>query len=214
MKLAHKKTFKVITLIKNHIRQNLKAYLIVSLILLVGIILGIIFINNMSNDQIKSVQEYLINFTTSIKDGAQIDKGELLRKSLINNLLLVLFMWFVGSTVIGIPIVIAMVTFRGFCIGYTISASIATFGKAQGILFFTTSMLLQNIIFIPCIVSLAVSGIKLYKSIIKNKNKENIKFEIFRHTFHALIIMLILGASSFIETYLSANLLSLCASYF
>ncbi len=42
-------------------------------------------------------------------------------------------------------------------------------------LFFATSMLLQNLIAIPCIIALAVRGIKLYKSIMKDKRREKYK---------------------------------------
>ena len=76
----------------------------------------------------------------------------------------------------------------------------------KGILFFITTMLLQNLIFIPCMLALAVSGIKLYKSIMKDKRKENIKFEIFRHTMFSFMILILLMISSVIETYISTNL--------
>lgn len=122
-------------------------------------------------------------------------------------------MWFVGSTVIGIPIVLGIVAFRGFCLGYTISSSVAIWGTGKGILFFITSMLLQNIIFIPCMLALAVSGIKLYKSIMKDKRKENIKIEIFRHTIFSVMILLLLILASFIETYVSTSLLNFYVQY-
>ena len=214
MRVLPKKASKLTNLITNHIKENLKAYVIISFILLIGIILGIIFINYMNDSQSQEVENYLTNFINSLKNGSTIDSGQLLKKSIGNNLFLVLFMWFVGSTVIGIPIVVGMVAFRGFCLGYTISASIAVLGTGKGILFFVTTMLLQNLIFLPCIMALAVSGIKLYKSIMKDKRKENVKFEIFRHTIFSLIILIALLLSSLIETYVSTNLLMLCISYF
>ena len=122
-------------------------------------------------------------------------------------------MWFVGSTVIGIPIVLGIVAFRGFCLGYTISSVVAVWGIGKGTLFFACSMLLQNLIFLPCMLALAVSGIKLYQSIMKDKRKENIKFEIFRHTIFSIIIFLFLLLSSFIETYISTNLLTFYIPY-
>ena len=214
MRVIPKKTSKVTEVIKNHIVENLKAYIIVSIILLIGITLGVIFVNNMSETQTQDIQTYLQSFTGSLKEGKAVNTGELLRKSLGNNLLLVFLMWFVGSTVIGIPIVLGIVAFRGFCLGYTISTAIKIWGTGKGMLFFATTMLLQNLIAIPCIIALAVSGIKLYKSIIKDKRRENIKIEIIRHTIFSLVMLAILAISSIIETYLSTNLLVLCKSYF
>ncbi len=214
MRVIPKKTSKVTEVIKSHVTENLKAYIIVSIILLIGITLGVMFVNNMSEAQAQDIQTYLQSFTGSLKEGKTVNTGELLRKSLSNNLLLVFLMWFVGSTVIGIPIVLGIVAFRGFCLGYTISTAIKIWGTGKGMLFFATTMLLQNLIAIPCIIALAVSGIKLYKSIMKDKRRENIKIEIIRHTIFSLVMLAILAISSIIETYLSTNLLVLCKSYF
>ena len=118
-----------------------------------------------------------------------------------------------SSTVIGIPIVYGEIGYKGFCLGYTISSVVATLGTGKGILFVITSMLLHNIIFIPCLLLLAVSGINLYKSIIKDRRKENIKIEIIRHTVFSLIILAVMLFASLIETYISSNLLISIAKY-
>lgn len=54
---------------------------------------------------------------------------------------------------------------------------------------------------------------KLYKSIVKNKRKENIKLEITRHTLFCLLILILLGASALIEVYISAGLLQICTKF-
>ncbi len=213
MRAIPKKNSKLVELILKHIKENLKEYIIVSIILLIGIILGVLFVNNMNEHQSQEVKKYLTDFTGSLKEGSTIDNGKLLKKSIGSNLLFTVFMWFVGSTVIGIPIVFGMIVFRGFCLGYTISSSIAIWGTGKGILFFVTSMLLQNLIFIPCMLALAVSSIKLYKSIMRDKRKENIKIEIFRHTIFSLFILGLLIGAAFIETYISSNLLMMYVSY-
>lgn len=70
-------------------------------------------------------------------------------------------------------------------------------------------MLLQNLIFVPILFALAISGIRLYKSIMKDRGKENIKLEILRHTIFSLMLTLMLVVASFIETYASTNILML-----
>lgn len=213
MRVIHKTNSKLITAILEHIKDNKKSYLLVACILLIGIILGVLFVNNLQEEQSKEVQKYINEFISQAKDGGKLDSGKLFQSSLRNNLILVIIMWFVGSTVIGIPIVLGIVWYRGFCLGYTVSILIAMLGTGKGTLFFVTAMLLQNLILIPCILALAVSGIKLYKSIIKDKRRENIKGEIIRHTLFSLIILMFLTFASLLETYLSANLFMLCVPY-
>lgn len=213
MRVIHKKNSKLANAIINHVKDNLKSYLFVSCILLIGITLGVIFVNNLKEEQFIDIKNYINNFITSVKDGSSIDSMQLFKNSIRNNLVLVIIMWFTGSTVIGIPIVLGIVLFRGFCLGYTISSLVAILSPTKAILFFATSMLLQNLIIIPSILALAVSGIKLYKSIVKDKRKENIKVEIIRHTLFSLIILCSLAIASLLETYLSSNMFMLIVKY-
>ena len=109
--------------------------------------------------------------------------------------------------------VYGIIVYRGFCIGYTVASIVATLGTGKGILFLVASLLLQNILFIPCIISLGVSGMKLYKSIMKDKRRENIKTEIYRHTIFSVMMLIVLIISSFIETYISSPLLMYTVKY-
>lgn len=87
-------------------------------------------------------------------------------------------------------------------------------GLSKGLLFIAISILAQNIIFIPAILALAVSGFKLYKSIIKDNRKENIKLEIIRHTLFSLVMLVLLAIASLVEIFVSTNTLKMCIKYF
>ena len=202
-----KRNFREVLL--NHILDSLKFYIIVIIILIIGIVAGILFINNINSEQITEIQGYINGFVNTLKEGNAIDKTALLKKSLGDNLILIVTMWFIGSTVIGIPIILGIVLFRGFCLGYTVSAIIGTMGVPNGILLTLSAVLLQNLIFIPVILCMAVSCIKLYKSIMKDKRRENIKIEIIRHTIISIVLFLALIVSSLIETYISSEIIML-----
>ena len=105
-----------------YIKNNIKEYAIIVLIFLIGLILGVIFINNTGQTQIDEISSYLNSFITDLKSNMQIDKSTLLQEALISNFLLALGLWFVGSTVVGIPIVFGIIAYRGFCLSYTISS--------------------------------------------------------------------------------------------
>ncbi len=152
-----KKQFRLKNIILDNIYYNLKAYIIVTIIFLIGVIASVIFINHINEGQRTEISGYINEFVTSLKSGSEIDKGELLKHSLLDNLKLVLGIWFIGSTVIGLPIVLGIVMYRGFCIGYTISSAITVLGTQKGIIFSLTSIFIQNIIIIPVLLALAVS---------------------------------------------------------
>ena len=98
--------------------------------------------------------------------------------------------------------------------GYTIATFISTIGFSKGLIFILSSILLQNLVFIPTILALGVSGFKLYKSIVKDKRKENIKLEIIRHTIFSTVMLILLISSSLIESFISTNILKLFIKYF
>lgn len=119
--------------------------------------LGVLFVNNVNEEQGKEISSYINNFMEKTKDDANIDYIKLFISSITKNLSFALLLWLAGLTVIGIFVVYGAICFRGFCLGYTISSIVATLGMKSGSIFIFSSMLLQNIIFIPVIFALAVS---------------------------------------------------------
>lgn len=191
----------------SHVESNLREYIIFTVIFLIGIIVGVIFINNVSENQGLEINNYITSFISSLKENKEINDMVLLKDSIKKNIVLAIILWFMGSTVIGISIVYLIVAFRGFCLGYTISSVIATCGLWKGILFVLSTVFLQNIIFIPCIIALSVSWMRLHNSIMKDRRKENIKLEILRHTFFSALMLVFMIISSFIEVFVSKNIL-------
>ena len=199
--------------IEEHITRNIRTYFILIIIFLLGLIIGLIVVNNSSEEQETEITNYINTFITELKNGSKLDYFKLLKSSFGNNLFLVIILWFMSLAVIGIPAVYGMVGYKGFCMGYTISSIVMTLGTGKGIVFVLSSMLVHNIILIPCMLAVAVSGINLYKSIIKDRKKENINIEIIRHTLFCLIMLDVMAVASLIETYISSNLLVSVVSY-
>lgn len=200
--------------IKEHILNNKKEYIIVSILFVIGIFLGVFFINNVNEEPKIQITEYLNQFIEQLKNTETLNNIDLLKTSIGQNIILAICLWFFGTTIIGIPIVFGIVIYRGFCLGYTIAAVIYVMGISKGVLFVFILLLLQNLLIIPAILALAVSGIKLYKSITKDNRKENVKLEVVRHTVFSLIMLGILILSSVIEIFVSTNILKLCIKYF
>lgn len=201
-----KNTHQIRNTIFEFIKDNIKIYLILIIIFFIGLLFGVLFINNTNETQANQISEYINNFINSVKEDYQVSTSSLLMSSVINNLCIAVILWFLGSTVIGVPLIYLVIGYKGYCIGYTIAAVTATLGTVRGIGFIFATMLLQNIIYIPTIITLAVSGIKLYKLIMEDRRKENIKVQILKHTLFSILMLILLLVSSVIETYISGNL--------
>ncbi len=207
-----KKRNEIFLTIKEDILNNTKSYFIVLIIFAVGVFLGVMFINQMQDkgDVEKYINTY-IDETKGLQNGDYL--GEL-QQDILSNIGLVLALWFAGTTIIGIPIVLGIILVRGFCLGYTIASCVFVLGQLKGIIFILITIFLQNIIFIPALMILGVSSIKLYKSIIKDRRKENIKLSILKHSIVSIGIMLALILSSIIKIEISYRLIVNLIKYF
>lgn len=208
------KGIKIKNTIKEHIINNSKEYIIVFIIFIIGIFLGVFFINNSNEETLTEITSYLSEFIDKMKNTSSLQYVDLLKNSIFQNLILTISIWFFGTTVIGIPIVFGLVLYRGFCLGYTISACIAMMGLSKGISFILLSLVAQNLLAIPAILALAVSGFKFYKSIVKDNRKENIKLEFIRHTLFSILMLILLIISSLTEVFISTNVLKGLIKYF
>lgn len=212
--MKRNKRLKIWDTILNHVINNKKEYILVTLLFLVGIFLGVMFINNSEESQLKEITNYMQQFIEKLKNTQNLETSTLLKTTIMQNIVLAITLWFFGTTVIGIPIVFGIIMYKGFCLGYTIATVIATLGTGKGIMFILIALILQNIILIPAILAIGVSGFKLYKSIVKDRNKENIKVEVLRHTIFSVIMLCFLCISAMVEILISTNILKNFIKYF
>ena len=153
------KLLKIWYTIVNHVVNNKKEYILVTLIFLVGIFLGVMFINNSKETQMSEISSYFNNFIDKLKNTEKLETMTILKSTLLENIILAVTLWFFGTTVIGIPIVFGIIMYRGFCLGYSIATIISVIGVGKGILFILITLVLQNILFIPALIAIGVSRI-------------------------------------------------------
>lgn len=121
-----------------HIQDNLKDYLILTIFFIIGVFLGVVLINNSDEQSKQEISGYINSFVDLIKsDQFKVDKLQLAKVSMLENLKIVVLIWIAGSTIIGIPLIYIITGYKGFCIGYTISAIICSLGAGKRNCIFT-----------------------------------------------------------------------------
>lgn len=117
------------SVILQHINANIKDYLTLSIIFIIGVMVGVILINNSNEESKREISGYINGFISSIKDSKyEVDKTKLIKTSIVENLKTVGIIWLAGTTVIGMPLIYIIILYKGFCLGYTISAIISSLG--------------------------------------------------------------------------------------
>lgn len=143
--------------IYNHIINNKREYLIITILFFVGITFGVLFINNANGTQIQEIDSYLNSLISEIKEYGNVNLFALFKKSILYNILIALILWFGATTIAGIPIVHGTILIKGFSIGYTISSIICCFGIGNGLLIVLSLLTLHNIVLLPAIFAICVS---------------------------------------------------------
>ena len=82
IKRNYRKKSKIKETVYAHIRNNGKEYTIVSIIFIIGIIIGVVFVNNISENQKNEVSEYLVSSIQLLKNDGVINEFSLLKDSI------------------------------------------------------------------------------------------------------------------------------------
>lgn len=191
--------------VKRHFKENVKSYFILFAILLLGLIVGIAFINHANNAQKEQISNYISGFTTTIKD-SKIDYWVLLKNSIMSNIKITLIIIFVSMSLFGTIGSYIISFYKGFSLGYTISSIIAVFGVVKGLTFAMSLILLNQLVYIPAMIYLIICSNKFYRKII-NDELNDTKLEIIRYIITVSITVILFLLSSLIETFISSNLL-------
>jgi stage II sporulation protein M len=100
-----------------------------------------------------------------------IEGSELFSAAFLENIKLIGLLWILGVTIIGIPFIFVILAVRGFITGFSSGFVIMALGL-KGILFTVFTMLLKEIIIVPCLIAIGVNGINFSMRLAKNKSAQ------------------------------------------
>ena len=121
LKIIGKRNENKSVFLKEYIKNNSKECIFLITFLIIGVIIGVLFINNASKEKINIISDNIHNIEDVVLSQKQIDNGELLIKSLKQNIFIILIIWILGCMIIGVPLLFALMIYKGFCFGYAIA---------------------------------------------------------------------------------------------
>ncbi|MCX7749751.1 MAG: stage II sporulation protein M [Clostridia bacterium] len=188
-----------------HIKNNSNTYFFLLLAFIIGVSAGAFTVNGLSSMQRDELTSYFKGFIDLLHN-QEVDSSELLRIAVMENGKILVVLWILGLTIIGIPFIFILVGVRGFITGFSSGFIIATSGM-KGFIFVLFTILPKEIIIIPCIIALGVNGINFSLSIIKSKSikhisKENIKTNFFAYCFVTLFFSCFIFVGILLEVYI------------
>lgn len=201
---------KVKTKVTNKLAEQKKIYIFLIIVMLIGLILGIIYAVILNKSDHAIVTTSLDSFFTSIKNN-DIDYKSALINSLIGNISFVTFIFLLGISIIGMPLIIFSLASSAFIFGFSLSSIIYTY-HFNGILKAITYLFPHQLI--TLLMSLFLGfyalyfGIKLFKYLFRGIDI-NLRSSMKRYLQVYITVLLIFILCSFIEVFLSPALIKL-----
>ncbi len=185
-----------------------KVVIFLFIISFIGVLTGALFMTVLSGDDKRLVAETLSSFLENIEPTNYISS---LTNNLIINTLFIAIIWFLGFSMIGLPIVVILLFYKAFSVSFTLSSFVANYGLKGSLLGFLYNFPHQFVIFVIYLYvgcyAIKVS-IALINSILKRKTID-FKNIMNRYLLVLIISLLVVVVMTLIETFLTPYLLKI-----
>ncbi|NLC07168.1 MAG: stage II sporulation protein M [Syntrophomonadaceae bacterium] len=133
--------------VKGFLREHFQLVVLVLLFFIVGSIIGGISVTHLHQEQQTALKNYLDqNFQLLVDQPA--NRIAVVGQTVLGNLKIGISLWFLGLTVIGLPLIGLIILVRGFILGFTTGFLIQQ-KSLQGAVLIILGIIPQNLIYIP-----------------------------------------------------------------
>lgn len=193
---------KVMDKLKKEIKINRNIFVFLVVLMLIALISGSIFSLIIKSSDKKIVTNYLNDFLNNLSL-EKLNYLKILTNSISGNIFLNIFIWLLGFSIIGLPLIVFIFFSKLFSIGFTFTSLIMNY-KIKGLLFSCFYLIPYGILIILAFILMlnyAISlSFKLFGSLLK---KKVISFKpiISRYLIVLLISSTIIIIASLFETF-------------
>ncbi|MBM7622814.1 stage II sporulation protein M [Sporohalobacter salinus] len=192
------------------IRRNFSILLFLIIIFISGITFGAIAVKMLSSVEKNELVNYLSNFFQNFKGELTLQQEILAQEAIFYNLKLILLVWILGISMIGIPVIPILIFLRGFILGFAVGFLVDELA-VKGFVFAVFSIVPHNLLAIPSLIIAGAAGISFGFNLFKSRlQRIQINFVQYFFGYSTLMIILafILLIAGLIESYLTPVLMS------
>lgn len=197
----------------NSLRQSWPAYLAVLVLFAIGIAAGSLSVQRLQADQAQELSIYLEQFMAQA-GVIEVDSVKALQDVLYSDIAVILAVYLLGLTVIGIPVILGIIFTRGFVLGYTVSF-LAREMSLRGIILACAAVLPQNIMLVPALIMAGVASLSFAVLLARRFNNSKVVIwpNFVAYSGLILIVLAFSAAAGLVEVYFTPLLVKLAAIY-
>jgi stage II sporulation protein M len=176
---------------------------------LVGVVFGAIIVNTMDIKQKEALVQYLHYFFRGLAQDDIADSSIAFQHSVGDYFKMLALMWILGLSVIGIPVMLIYLFFKGLVTGFTVGFLINQLSW-KGLWFAVAAVVPINLIVVPVLLVLSVAGIQFSVTLIKNRfisRHGSIYPQFVRYSLLASVLTIFLLLVAVMEAYISPMLM-------
>jgi stage II sporulation protein M len=185
-----------------HLQSNWWVYLFVSLCFLIGVVFGATGVKSLNQDQQTALLEFVNQGLSGL--AGDYDPSVTASQALFKNIYNLLKILVLGLTVIGFPVILAIIFTRGFVLGFTVAFMIQE--KAfQGVLLALLTIVPPNLIALPAYFLSAVMAINFSLYLVRGSGQRSVPLSQYFLGYLAvsLLLGLLMTGAAIIEGYFS-----------
>lgn len=191
--------------LQHYMKEHLSLYIFVSVIFVTGVIFGAVMVGALSLEQREEITRHLGHFFTTVENSAPGDELTAFKSAFSLHIKWVLIIWFLGLSVIGLPLILILDFLKGVLVGFTVGYMVGQLSW-KGLLFALVSVVPPNVIVIPTLIVCSVTAMAFSIHLVKNRfyqKKGTLREPFMRFTMACVASVMLMGGVAMFEAYAS-----------
>jgi len=197
--------------IQTYAREHQSLYWFTIVLFTMGIIFGAVLVNSLPLSQKQELYGFLQYFFNSLGQQGIPETSTHFQQAFGHYAKTVAIMWVLGLSIIGLPMILLMLFLKGVVVGFTVGFLVNQL-QWQGVTFAMLGVLPQNLLVVPALFIVGVSGISFSLRLIKTRlvsKRDDIMPHFIGYTVLVISMLAVLTMAALFETFVSPRLMQL-----
>ncbi|HEY8449822.1 MAG TPA: stage II sporulation protein M, partial [Bacillota bacterium] len=197
-----------------HVRRYAGVYFFLTVLFAMGVAFGALAVGALDATQRLELGHYLEFFLQTLEQpGEAVPAQSIVRQALLSNWRTAGLIFLLGLTVVGVPLIPAIVFLRGFIVGFAVGFLVSSDGW-RGLLISLLAILPQNVLIVPALIVLSAAAVTFSARLVRpGPGRPSLWRFVISYLTTAAACFIALAVASVLEGYVAPLFLRLVAGY-
>jgi stage II sporulation protein M len=192
-----------------YLREHQSLFLFTIVLFTMGIVFGAVIVNSLALSQKQELLVFLQYFFNNMDQYGIPEPSIHFQQAFGHYVKTVGIMWILGLSIIGLPMILLLLFLKGVVVGFTVGFLVNQL-QWQGVTFSLMGVLPQNMLVVPALLIVGVSGIAFSLRLIKTRlmtKRDVIIPHFMSYTVLVMMMLAVLTVAAMFETFVSPKLM-------